>query len=265
MCSTSASAPGPRVMLHLVNRAILNIPVVLIDTGYLFPETYHGSKDDLVIDKQVLCSESVPLRRLAGLAEILLLKALGSGTRRRDELNTIASISRSPWIALGLRELGAETWFAGLRRVQAETRAQIAPIEFKRGRYKVHPLFDWTDRDVARYLEAHRLPHHPLWEKGYLSIGDWHTTRSKHSGDSMEEPRFFGLARVVAARVALLERLARDECPAQATKRRSLTNASMIAMSVLVSRGGRRIVARVAKITPGIDPTSRQASTRRST
>ena len=81
-----------------------------------------------------------------------------------------------------MSELGAETWFAGLRRDQAATRAHIAPIEHKRGRYKVHPLFDWTDRDIGRYLEEHRLPYHPLWDKGYLSIGDWHTTRSRRGG-----------------------------------------------------------------------------------
>jgi phosphoadenosine phosphosulfate reductase len=59
----------------------------------------------------------------------------------------------------------------------------------------VHPLFDWTDRDVGRYLAKHKLPYHPLWEKGYLSIGDWHTTRSLAEVDSMEELRFFGLKR----------------------------------------------------------------------
>ena len=79
--------------------------------------------------------------------------------------------------------------------MQAETRAQLAPIEFKRGRYKVHPLFDWTDRDVGQYLAKHDLPYHPLWNKGYISIGDWHTTRSLSEVDSIEELRFFGLKR----------------------------------------------------------------------
>ena len=41
---------------------------------------------------------------------------------------------------------------ARLRRAQGPTRAQIAPIELKRGRYKVHPLFDWSDRDIGAYF-----------------------------------------------------------------------------------------------------------------
>jgi phosphoadenosine phosphosulfate reductase len=94
-----------------------------------------------------------------------------------------------------LKELHAATWFSGLRRAQAKTRAQIAPVELKRGRFKVHPIFDWTDRDVGRYLKENGLPYHPLWDKGYLSIGDWHTTRSLTEVDSVDELRFFGLKR----------------------------------------------------------------------
>jgi len=59
----------------------------------------------------------------------------------------------------------------------------------------VHPLFDWSDRDVYRYLQLHELPYHPLWDQGYLSIGDWHTTRSVHEAGGAEGMRFFGLKR----------------------------------------------------------------------
>jgi phosphoadenosine phosphosulfate reductase len=48
---------------------------------------------------------------------------------------------------------------------------------------------------VGRYLKENDLPYHPLWDKGYLSIGDWHTTRSLAEVDSVEELRFFGLKR----------------------------------------------------------------------
>ena len=94
-----------------------------------------------------------------------------------------------------LEQLGSDTWFAGLRRGQSDSRARTEPVEFRCGRYKVHPICDWTDRDVGRYLAAHDLPYHPLWEKGYLSIGDWHTTRSLPEAGSLEGLRFFGLRR----------------------------------------------------------------------
>ena len=62
-------------------------------------------------------------------------------------------------------------------------------------RWKLHPILDWTDRDVYRYLQRHALPYHPLWEKGYVSIGDVHTTRSLQEVGSVDETRFFGLKR----------------------------------------------------------------------
>jgi len=94
-----------------------------------------------------------------------------------------------------LRELGINTWFAGLRRNQAESRSQIPYLEWSGGRWKVHPIAEWSDRDVHRYLTKHGLPYHPLWEKGYVSIGDHHSTKPIHEVATLEETRFFGLKR----------------------------------------------------------------------
>jgi phosphoadenosine phosphosulfate reductase len=187
---TSSFGAQAAVMLHLVNRVIPKIPVVLLDTGYLFPETYRFIDDlteRLELNLKVFRSEASPAWQ-----ESRFGKLWDQGLPGIEQYN---KINKQEPLDRALRDLGAETWFAGLRRVQSKTRAQIAPLEFSRGRYKVHPLFDWTDRDVGQYLTKHRLPYHPLWEKGYLSIGDWHTTRSLAEVDSMEELRFFGLKR----------------------------------------------------------------------
>jgi phosphoadenosine phosphosulfate reductase len=184
---TSSFGAQAAVMLHLVNQVIPRVPVVLIDTGYLFPETYRFIDDlteRLDLNLKVFRSDAWQESRFGKLWENGL-----TGIEQYNRMNKQEPLDRA------LRELGAETWFAGLRRSQGATRADIVPIEVKRGRYKVHPLFDWTDRDIGRYLTKHGLPYHPLWDKGYLSIGDWHTTRSLAEVDSMEELRFFGLKR----------------------------------------------------------------------
>jgi phosphoadenosine phosphosulfate reductase len=178
------------VMLHLVNEVIPNIPVVLIDTGYLFPETYRFIDDlteKLRLNLKVYRSDASPAWQEARYGK-LWDKGL-EGIEEYNHLNKKEPMDRA------LKELRASTWFSGLRRVQAKTRAQIEPIELKRGRFKVHPIFDWTDRDIGRYLKDNGLPYHPLWDKGYLSIGDWHTTRSLSEVDSVDELRFFGLKR----------------------------------------------------------------------
>jgi phosphoadenosine phosphosulfate reductase len=178
------------VMLHLVTRVRPEIPVVLIDTGYLFPETYRfvdALTERLKLNLKVYRSDSSPAwqeTRFGKLWEQGL-----DGIERYNRLNKVEPMERA------LAELGAGSWFSGLRRAQTSSRVQIQPIEHRRGRYQIHPVFDWTDRDVGRYLKTHALPYHPLWDKGYLSIGDWHTTRSLEEAGSEEGLRFFGLKR----------------------------------------------------------------------
>jgi phosphoadenosine phosphosulfate reductase len=170
------------VMLHLVNQVMPRIPVVLIDTGYLFPETYRFVDEltgKLGLNLKIYRSDSS-----AAWQESRYGKLWDKGLEGIEQYNRI---NKKEPMERALKELRAATWFSGLRRTQAKTRAQIAPIE--------HPLFDWTDRDVGRYLKENDLPYHPLWEKGYLSIGDWHTTRSLTEVDSVDELRFFGLKR----------------------------------------------------------------------
>jgi phosphoadenosine phosphosulfate reductase len=94
-----------------------------------------------------------------------------------------------------LDELGARTWFTGLRRSQSSSRRDTPIVELRNGRYKVSPLADWTDRDIWVYLKHHDLPYHPLWDEGYVSIGDFHTTSRWEPGMRAEDTRFFGLKR----------------------------------------------------------------------
>ena len=178
------------VMLHLVTRVRPEVPVVLIDTGYLFPETYRfvdQLTERLGLNIKVYRSDSSPAWQETRFGK--LWEQGRDGIERYNRLNKVEPMERA------LADLGAQTWFSGLRREQTATRGRILPIEHRRGRYRVHPLFDWSDRDVGRYLQAHDLPYHPLWAKGYLSIGDWHTTRPIAEAGSEEGLRFFGLKR----------------------------------------------------------------------
>jgi phosphoadenosine phosphosulfate reductase len=112
-----------------------------------------------------------------------------AGLNAYNEENKVEPMRRA------LRELQVGTWFAGLRRNQAESRAQIPFLDWSGGRWKVHPIADWSDRDVHHYLKRHGLPYHPLWEKGYVSIGDVHSTKPIHEVASVDETRFNGLKR----------------------------------------------------------------------
>ncbi len=94
-----------------------------------------------------------------------------------------------------LNELGARTWFSGLRREQSGSRGKLPVLAIQRGRFKFLPVIDWSNKDVFYYFKEFDLPYHPLWEQGYLSVGDVHTTTKWEPGMSEEQTRFFGLKR----------------------------------------------------------------------
>lgn len=178
------------VSLHLVNRQISGIPVILVDTGYLFEETYQFA-DELTNRLQLDLHVYRPKIGRAWMeARHGRLWEQGlEGLQRYDRLRKVEPMRRA------LDELGARSWFAGLRRSQASTRANANVLELKHGRWKFHPLIDWSDRDVWQYLSQHDLPYHPLWHQGYVSIGDTHTTSRLEPGMREEDTRYFGLKR----------------------------------------------------------------------
>jgi len=179
------------VSLHLVTRIAPGIPVILIDTGYLFPETYRFI--DTLAERLDLNLKVYRSAHTAAWIEARHGRLWEQGREGIEHYNRIHKVEP---MERALRELQAGTWFAGLRREQSMSRASIEPVQVTGGgRYKVHPLFDWTDHDIYRYLRLHDLPYHPLWERGYVSIGDWHTTRRLSDVADPEATRFFGLKR----------------------------------------------------------------------
>ena len=60
---------------------------------------------------------------------------------------------------------------------------------------KCCPIVDWSNKDIHYYLQEHQLPYHPLWEQGYVSVGDTHSTRPLEIGMSEEDTRFNGMGR----------------------------------------------------------------------
>lgn len=178
------------VLLHLVTRQWPEIPVVLVDTGYLFPETYRFVDDLTERLKLNLHVYRAPLSPAWQEARWGKRWEQGlPGLEQYNRLNKVEPMQRA------LDELNAQAWIVGLRRAQASTRKHLEVLGMQDGYLKVHPIVDWNDKHVYDYLTKHDLPYHPLWEQGYLSIGDWHTSHKLTDGMAEEETRFFGLKR----------------------------------------------------------------------
>jgi phosphoadenosine phosphosulfate reductase len=196
-----AHLPGPFVLsssfgaqaavaLHMVTRLAPRIPVVMVDTLYHFPETLRFASElgarldlDLRVYRAPLTAAQFEARHGR------LWEQGAAGLARYNEIVKLEPFRRA------LAELGANSWFAGLRRAQSTTRRDLRVLQRLDGRFKVHPIVDWSDRDVGRYLAKHGLPYHPLWDEGYVSIGDWHSTRTLAEAGVEQSTRFGGLKR----------------------------------------------------------------------
>ncbi|RWR01784.1 phosphoadenosine phosphosulfate reductase [[Pantoea] beijingensis] len=178
------------VSLHLVTRQKPDIPVILTDTGYLFPETYRfidALTEQLDLNLQVFRAGQSPAWQEARYGK--LWEQGVEGIEKYNQINKVEPMNRA------LETLGGQTWFAGLRRDQSGSRAHLPVLAIQRGVFKILPIIDWDNRQVYQYLQQHGLRYHPLWDEGYLSVGDTHTTRKWEPGMAEEETRFFGLKR----------------------------------------------------------------------
>ena len=91
-------------------------------------------------------------------------------------------------------------WATGIRRDQSETRAHTPKVELSATPVKINPLADWTAAQVEEYTRANRVPIHPLYARGYASIGCAPCTRAIEPGEDQRAGRWWW------------ERDARKEC-----------------------------------------------------
>lgn len=178
------------LMLHLVTRVHPQVPVVLTDTGYLFPETYRfidQLTEQLQLNLKIYRAEVSAAWQEARFGK--LWEQGVEGIERYNRINKVEPMARA------LKELNARTWLSGLRREQSGSRARLPVLAVQRGLFKFLPVIEWTNRDVHYYLKEFDLPYHPLWEQGYVSVGDVHTTTKWEPGMSEADTRFFGLKR----------------------------------------------------------------------
>ncbi len=90
------------------------------------------------------------------------------------------------------RKLGQfRAWATGLRRDQGEAREDVKRVSVVDGRLKLCPLAEWTAEEVAEYAARHDVPRHPLYSRGYTSIGCGPCTRPVEAGEGERAGRWW--------------------------------------------------------------------------
>jgi len=187
LAATTSFGLQSSVMLHLIKEHAPQIPVIFIDTGYHFPETYRYARqlaELLGVDLRYAQPAMTSARQEALYGR--LWEQGKEGLDRYSLINKIEPMNRA------LKELGADVWISGLRRSQSSTRSNRTFAERQKSTLKVYPILDWADAQVAAYMSEHHLPPHPLAAMGYATMGDWHSTVPLDDDGDAESTRFNG-------------------------------------------------------------------------
>lgn len=154
------------VVVDLVRQVEPGVAVLFLDTGYHFRETYEY-RDRMAAAWGL---NLINLKAAASVAE----QEAAHGELFRSAPGQCCQLRKVEPLAAGLDPF--EVWFTGLRREQSPTRAglqhsEIHALPSGKQLRKISPLADWTWKDVWSYLTVHEIPHLPLYDRGYLSIG----------------------------------------------------------------------------------------------
>ena len=176
------------VMLHMVTSIKPDIPVIWVDTGYSHKETY-------CYVKQLAGSLNLNLHVYQASMSPAYMEAIEGKlyeSENVEDLNRYDTIRKVEPLRRALEDLDVQAWLTGLRGDQTDHRSKLPRVEPKAGRMKVYPLLSWHTRDVYEYRVRHELPHHPLFDQGYSTVGDWHSSRPMTDSDDHERDTRFG-------------------------------------------------------------------------
>lgn len=185
--SCSFGGAGGIALAHMVAETSPGMPILFIDTDFLFPQTYELKSR---------------LEREWGLN----IKTFKATLSPEEQTMTYGPNlwAHNPDLCCFLRKVepmahalfDLDCWVTALRRDQSKTRANLQVYEVHslndgRSILKVNPIAHWHKQDVWSYIFQHRLPYNPLLDQGYMSLGCMSCT-SKVNGTDEREGRWKG-------------------------------------------------------------------------
>ncbi len=166
VCLTCSFQMEGMVMAHLLKKRLPGLPVLFLDTGYHFPQTYEY-RDQMTRQWSLNLVNVLPAQTVAEQESEF-------GILYRDEPTRCCQLRKVEPLMRALESF--DIWFTGLRREQSPTRKNVKKVELHRlptGKtlWKVNLLADWNWEQVWQYANVNGIPHLPQYDEGYLSIG----------------------------------------------------------------------------------------------
>jgi phosphoadenosine phosphosulfate reductase len=163
LCLTCSWQKQSSVLVHMVSELGIDIPVIELDTGLFFAETY-ATREKLVerYGLELIRPEVITI------AEQHKQEGPNLWERNPDRCCHVRKVEPLERVLKGF-----DAWISGIRREQSLTRKDAQRMEWS-DRYevlKVQPLVDWDAKRVDAYIHVNEIPYNPLHDAGYPSIG----------------------------------------------------------------------------------------------
>jgi phosphoadenosine phosphosulfate reductase len=188
--ASAFQADGTCVM-HMATDIRPDVPVLFLETGFQFAET-------LAFKAQLTERLGLNVIDLVGPHTVESQERIFGPRLYERDPGLCCEINKVRPMFEALRDLAA--WITAFRRDSSPTRV-MTPIldqyELEPGRLivKLNPVANWSRREVWAYLRANDLPHNPLYDLGYSSIGCAPCTRMRLAGEPERAGRWAGLSK----------------------------------------------------------------------
>ncbi len=174
-------------LIHMATRIKPDMRVIFIDTGWHFPETLEfmqAMTARFKLNLQVFHPQ---------ISHEHFVKQ--HGYLYQNDPDRCCAINKVEPMERAIQ--GVDCWISGVRRSQASTRVATPNIERRpSGIVKVYPIVRWSTKQIYDYMQAQDLPHHPLWDKGYISIGCAPCTQRIGAGEDERAGRWRGQSKI---------------------------------------------------------------------
>ena len=177
-----------QVITHKIFSNNLDIKVVTLDTGRLFPETYEVFSHTVTKYKKQI---NVYFPEYEAIEKMVTEKGPLSFFESKE--NRMECCRLRKVVPLNRALTGMECWISGIRASQSDNRSLMSDLEYdeEKRHYKYHPLFDWSFEDVEIYIKEKNIPYNSLHDRGYMSIGCEPCTRPVIKGQDFRAGRWW--------------------------------------------------------------------------
>lgn len=184
-------------LIHMAIQIDPQLPILFINTGFLFKET-------IQFVETLKKKWNLNIREFKATPDEIAVTQKNL-RNRKDISGECCDASKVRCMQDSLK--GLTCWIAGLRRSQGDARKNIQIVEeYQSGLLKVHPLANWSGKQLYAYMKQHDLPFHPLWEKGFTSIGCEPCTTLPLDGQGERSGRWAGMDKTECGIHTFMER-----------------------------------------------------------